>query len=134
MAEAQGGCNCGAVRFRAALAQGLASAGRCTCSYCRMKGSISVTVADGGFHLLAGEDALATYRFGAGVAAHHFCRLCGINTHHHRSSVPGQVAVSAACLDGVSPFDFLELPVWDGEREAAQGGDLLAGVLRYSPA
>lgn len=99
-----------------------------------MKGSISVTVADGGFHLLAGEDALATYRFGAGVAAHHFCRLCGINTHHHRSSVPGQVAVSAACLDGVSPFDFLELPVWNGEREAAQGGDLLAGVLRYSPA
>lgn len=91
-----------------------------------MKGSVSVTVADGGFHLLTAEEALGTYRFNTGVAAHHFCLRCGINTHHHRSSVPGQVAVSAACLDGVSPFDFLELPVWDGDRPA--------GVLRYSSA
>lgn len=132
LAGAEGGCHCGAVRFRVRLAQGLASAGRCTCSYCRMKASISVTVAGGGFQLLHGKDALGTYRFGSGVAAHHFCRICGINTHHHRSSVPGEIAVSAACLDGVSPFDFLELPVWDGERDAA--ADVLAGVLRYSPA
>lgn len=131
---AEGGCHCRAVRFRVTLAQGLATAGRCTCSYCRMKASISVTVADQGFRLLRGADHLGTYRFGSGVAAHHFCTLCGINTHHHRSSVPGQVAVSAACLDGVSPFDFLELPVWDGQREAAAGGGGLAGVLRYSPA
>ena len=134
MAEAQGGCRCGAVRFRATLAQGLGSAGRCTCSYCRMKGSISVTVADGGFQLLSGDGDLGTYHFGSGIAAHHFCRVCGINTHHRRSSVPGQIAVSAACLEGVSPFDFLELPVWDGEREASGEGDMLAGVLRYSPA
>lgn len=134
MAEAQGGCHCGAVRFRVTLAQGLNSAGRCTCSYCRMKGSISVTVADGGFALLSGAGDLGTYRFNTGVAAHHFCRVCGIATHHHRRSVPGQVAVSVACLEGVSPFDFLELPVWDGEREVAQGEDVLAGVLRYIPA
>lgn len=134
MAEAEGGCHCGAVRFRTRLAQGLVTAGRCTCSYCRMKGSISVTVAEGGFQLLSGEGSLGTYHFGTGVAAHHFCRVCGINTHHHRSSVPGQVAVSAACLDGVSPFDFLELPVWEGERETPPGQDVLAGVLRYSPA
>jgi hypothetical protein len=132
LAEAEGGCHCGAVRFRARLAQGLASAGRCNCSYCRMKGSVSVTVADGGFKLLSGADHLGTYRFNTGVAAHHFCVVCGINTHHARSSVPGQIAVSAACLDGVSPFDFLELPVWDGEGDPAGSG--LAGVLRYSPA
>lgn len=138
MDEAQGGCHCGAVRFCVTLAEGLSTAGRCTCSCCRMKASISVTVtvtvADGGFQLLRGADRLGTYRFGSRIAAHHFCTVCGINTHHHRSSVPGQVAVSAACLEGVSPFDFLRLPVWDGERRPEDGGGGLAGVLRYSPA
>ena len=98
-----------------------------------MKASISVTVADGGFRLLSGTDRLGTSRFGAGIVAHRFCRVCGITTHHERSSVPGQIAVSAACLDGASPLDFLGLPVWDGTRAPAEGGGL-AGVPRYSPA
>lgn len=134
LAGAEGGCHCGAVRFRVRLAEGLASARRCDCSYCRMRGSVSVTVADGGFELLSGADNLATYRFNTGVAAHHFCRCCGISTHHERRSTPGQVAVSAACLDGVSPFDFLELPVSDGVHHPSDGGGGLAGVLRYNPA
>lgn len=133
MAEAQGGCHCGTVRFRVRLAEGLSSARRCTCSYCRMKGSVSLTVADGGFDLLSGAGRLGTYRFNTGVAAHHFCTRCGINTHHERRSVPGQVAVNAACLDGVSPFDFLELPVMDGRNHPSDGGGGQVGVLRYSP-
>ena len=134
LAEAMGGCHCGAVRFRVRLADGLRSARRCDCSYCTMKGAVAVTVADGGFDLLSGAGALVTYRFNTGTAAHHFCGVCGINTHHERRSTPGQVAVSVACLDGLSPFDFTELPVMDGRHHPSDTGtSRVAGMLRYSP-
>lgn len=134
MAEAEGGCHCGAVRFRVRLADGLRPARRCTCSFCRMKGTVAVTVADGGFTLISGE-SLRDYRFNTGTARHWFCGVCGIATHHARRSVPGQLAVNAACLDGASPFDFLDLPVMDGEAHPADSGvSREAGRLRYSPA
>ena len=134
LAEAWGGCHCGAVRFRVRLADGLCTARRCTCSYCRMKGAVAVTVSEGGFDLLQGADALSEYRFNTGVAAHHFCRVCGVNTHHSRRSTPGQLAVNMACLDGCSPFDFAELPVMDGENLPSDSGrSRRRGVLRYSP-
>lgn len=132
---AEGGCHCGAVRFRVRLANGLHSARRCDCSYCRMKGAVALTVAEGGFDLLQGADSLTVYRFNTGVAAHHFCRVCGTNTHHSRRSTPGQLAVNAACLDGVSPFDFIDVPVSDGRNHPSDTGESrLAGRLRYSPA
>ncbi|MFC0810724.1 GFA family protein [Paracoccus panacisoli] len=134
MTEAEGGCHCGAVRFRVRLADGLRPARRCTCSFCRMKETVAVTVADGGFTLISGE-SLRDYRFNTGTARHWFFGVCGIATHHARRSVPGQLAVNAACLDGVSPFDFLDLPVMDGEAHPADSGvSREAGRLRYSPA
>ena len=129
-----GGCHCGAVRFRVRLADGLATARRCTCSYCRIKGVVAVTAADGGFDLLSGADRLTGYRFNTGVAAHWFCAVCGTPTHHARRSTPGQIAVSLACLDGLSPFDVLELPVMDGMAHPADAGvRRQAGVLRFIP-
>lgn len=74
------------------------------------------------------------YRFNTGVAAHHFCRVCGIPTHHARRSTPGLLAVSMACLDGCSPFDLAELPVMDGENHPSDlGRSRRTGILRYSP-
>ena len=134
IADATGGCHCGSVRFRVRLADGLRTARRCTCSYCRMKGTVAVTLAGDGFDLIRGAEALASYRFNTGTAEHHFCRICGIATHHARRSTPGQLAVSVACLDGLSPFDFVELPVMDGENHPSDTGtSRLAGVLRYDP-
>ncbi len=43
-----GACHCGRVRFRATLVDGLRSARRCTCSYCRMRGAVAVSAALGG--------------------------------------------------------------------------------------
>lgn len=130
--DATGGCHCGAVRFRVRLADGLRTARRCTCSYCRMKGAVAVTVGD--FQLLQGDGALTEYRFNTGTARHYFCRVCGIPTHHARRSSPGQLAVSVACLDGLSPFDFAELLVMDGENHPSDtGASWVAGVLRYEP-
>lgn len=132
-----GACHCGAVRFTATLSHGLASARRCTCSLCRMRGAVAVTGELKSFQLVAGAGQLATYRFNTGVAEHHFCTVCGIYTHHKRRSNPDQLGINVACLEGVSPFDFPEVIVMDGERHPSDepdGRSRTAGVLRFSPA
>ena len=132
-----GSCHCGAVKFTVILIGGLASARRCTCSICRMRGAVAVTSTPDAFRLTQGEDKLATYRFNTRTAEHHFCSVCGTYTHHRRRSNPNQLGVNAACLEGVSPFDFRELVVFDGERHPAdnpEGKTYVAGVLRFEPA
>jgi len=130
--EIDGACHCGQVRFRARLVDGLRTARRCTCSYCRMRGAVAVSVAIGELEILTGADALATYRFNTGIAEHHFCRHCGIYTHHRRRSNPKEYGVNVACLDGLSPFDFAEVAVLDGVNHAADIGTArIAGTLRF---
>ena len=132
-----GACHCGAVRFTATLTQGFASARRCTCSICRMRGAVAVTSTHENFNITEGEDFLATYRFNTNTAEHHFCTVCGIYTHHKRRSNPEQLGVNVACLEGVSPFDFKEVVVYDGERHPGDNPThttYTAGVLRFEPA
>lgn len=132
-----GSCHCGAIRFTVELPQGFASARRCTCSICRMRGAVAVTAALDGLTITRGQEKLATYRFNTCTAEHHFCSVCGIYTHHRRRSNPDELGVNVACLEGVSPFDFHELVVNDGERHAADDPDrrtYVAGVLRFEPA
>jgi len=131
-----GSCHCGAVKFTATLTEGFASARRCTCSICRMRGAVAVTSTPASFRVTQGEDKLATYRFNTGVAEHHFCSVCGIYTHHKRRSNPNQLGVNVACLEGLSPFDFREVIVFDGSRHPADNAEhktYVAGVLRFEP-
>ncbi|HVL79428.1 MAG TPA: GFA family protein [Sphingomicrobium sp.] len=131
-----GACHCGAIRFTVDLPQGLASARRCTCSICRMRGAVAVTGDRDSFELLQGEDKLATYRFNTGIAEHHFCSICGIYTHHKRRSNPDELGVNVACLEGLSPFDFREVAVNDGERHPSDndGRTRVAGKMTFMPA
>jgi len=132
-----GACHCGAVQFTVTLTEGFASARRCTCSICRMRGAVAVTSTPDAFRITQGEDKLATYLFNTMSAEHHFCTVCGIYTHHKRRSNPNQLGVNAACLEGVSPFDFQELVVFDGSRHPADNPEhrtYTAGVLRFEPA
>ena len=132
-----GACHCGSVRFRVTLTDGFASARRCTCSICRMRGAVAVTSTPQDFELREGADKLATYRFNTKTAEHHFCSICGIYTHHKRRSNPNHLGVNVACLEGVSPFDFSEIPVFDGVQHPADdpnGRSRLAGTLRFEPA
>ena len=132
-----GACHCGAVKFRVTLTEGFASARRCTCSICRMRGAVAVTSTPDHFRITEGEDKLATYRFNTMSAEHHFCSQCGIYTHHKRRSNPNQLGVNVACLEGVSPFDFREVVVFDGSRHPADDAEhktYTAGVLRFEPA
>ena len=130
-----GACHCGRVRFSVILADGLHSARRCTCSYCRMRGAIAVSADLDGLRIEAGEEALSVYRFNTMTAKHYFCAHCGIYTHHQRRSDPSQYGVNVACLAGISPFDFDEVPVNDGINHPLDGeGPRLAGILRFTPA
>ena len=131
-----GSCHCGAVRFTVDIDRGLRlgtalhlldlpDAGR------RRSDLDSRRVPD---HPWRGQ--LATYRFNTKTARHHFCSDCGIYTHHKRRSDPNQLGINVACLDGVSPFDFRDVIVHDGERHPSDNAEhksYVAGVLRLSP-
>ena len=101
-----------------------------------MRGAVAVTSTPDAFRITQGEDKLGTYRFNTNTAEHHFCTECGIYTHHKRRSNPNELGVNVACLDGVSPFDFPEVVVYDGERHPADNAEhrtFTAGVLRFEP-
>lgn len=129
----EGGCHCGAVRFRVRLSGGLEAARRCSCSYCAMRGAVALTARRGDLEVLQGQDRLATYRFNTGAAEHHFCATCGIYTHHRRRSNPDEFGVNAACL-GISPFDFAEVRVNDGINHPSDGPSGEIGMLSFIPA
>lgn len=129
-------CHCGTVRFQVALPDGLRTARRCTCSFCRMRGAVVVSARLDGITFLAGEDNLTLYQFNTRSAKHWFCRTCGIYTHHQRRSNPQELGVNVACLQGVSPFDFPAVPVMDGMAHPSDTGgpSRVAGTLRFDPA
>lgn len=136
MNRRMGQCHCGAVRFEATLSDGLNTARRCNCSYCRMRGAVVVAAQAAGIRFLRGEAQLSSYRFNTGSAQHFFCSHCGIHTHLQRRSDPNLYGVNVACLDGVSPFDFAEVPVMDGVNHPNDTGGPArqAGTLRFVPA
>jgi hypothetical protein len=110
MTTYEGGCHCGRVRFR--VTGTLDEVTDCNCSVCAKKGFLHWIVAPAQFTLLAGEEALTTYRFNTGVARHTFCRHCGIHAFYVPRSDPDKIDVNARCLDGVDagslrvrPFD-----------------------------
>jgi hypothetical protein len=135
--EIEGSCHCGAVRFHVRLARGLHSARRCDCSYCRMRGAVVVSAKLEDFQITAGAQMLTLYQFHTRTAKHYFCSRCGIYTHHQRRSNPDQYGINAACLEGISPFDFAEVPVNDGRSHPAdhpdRPGDGVIGVLKFVP-
>jgi hypothetical protein len=99
-----------------------------------MRGAVAVSAPLDGITFLAGEDKLTLYQFGTYSAKHYFCSVCGIYTHHQRRSKPNEFGVNAACLEGVSPFDLIEIKVMDGSNHPADGlskiGEVV-GTLRF---
>jgi len=131
-----GACHCGGVKFHVRLTNGLHTARRCNCSYCRMRGAVAVSANVGDLRIVEGEALLRLYQFGTRTAKHYFCSVCGIYTHHQRRSVPTEFGVNVACLEGLSPFDFAEVAVLNGAHHPKDDGTMgaAAGVLRFEPA
>ena len=125
-------CHCSSVQFRVTLAGGLASARRCTCSYCTMRGAVAVSAALDGITFVSGAAALTRYQFGTNTAQHFFCGTCGIYTHHQRRSNPNQFGINLACLKGISVWDLAEIAVNDGINHPSDGAQpRVDGILRY---
>ena len=134
--ESKASCHCGTVRFTVKLTDGLCTARRCNCSYCRMRGAVAVSAELDGITIEQGEDALSVYQFNTGTAKHFFCSKCGIYTFHQRRSTTTQYGINVACLEGISPFDFADVPVLDGVNHPSDGGSASAGIvgqLRFVP-
>lgn len=132
----QAACHCGTVRFTVLLTDGWRTARRCNCSYCRMRGAVAVSAQLADITVTAGQDVLTLYQFNTGQAKHYFCSRCGIYTFHQRRSNPQQYGVNAACIEGVSPFDFAQVPVSEGvshPQDRPGGASLVAGWVRYTP-
>ena len=136
--EIDGACHCGTVKFHVRLTDGLHTARRCNCSYCRMRGAVAVSANLSDIRITAGEEALVLYQFNTNQARHYFCSKCGIYTHHQRRSNPEQYGVNVACLTGISPFDFELVPVNEGathpKDRPANSGPAVAGYVKYIPA
>lgn len=109
----RGSCHCGAVQFRCLLDL-QAGTSRCNCSIC-WKGRFwkaIVPVTD--FELLAGDAALAEYRFGSESIRHRFCQHCGIKPFGEGELVElgGHFyAINVACLDDVMLDVLLAAPI-----------------------
>ena len=126
-------CHCGAVAFTVQLSDGFNSVRRCNCSFCRMRGAVVASAPLTGVEVTQGKEKLTEYRFNTCQAVHYFCSVCGIYTFHQRRSNPDEYGVNVACIEGVSPFDFPEVPVSDSVVHPCDGGKGgIAGYLRYS--
>jgi hypothetical protein len=108
-----GGCHCGAVRFRVCARELFAL--DCNCSVCTKKGFLHFIVARDDFELVSGDDALSLYTFGTGVAKHTFCRTCGVHAFYTPRSHPQGVDVNVRCLDG-GAIERFEVQPFDGRR------------------
>ena len=116
----EGGCHCGAVRFRVAVEHHEAL--ECNCSMCAKRANLHLIVPRDRFTLLCGADALTTYRFNTGVAQHTFCKTCGIHPFYTPRSHPDAVDVNVRCLDGDAVTRF-RIVQFDGRNwEANVGG------------
>lgn len=107
-------CHCGAVALEAEFPQGLASAARCDCSFCCRRGAAAVTAIASSLRVTKGGEHLTLYTWGTGTAKHHFCKICGIYTHHQRRSDPSECGVNLGCIQDVNPRDHDPIPWNDG--------------------
>jgi hypothetical protein len=102
----EGGCHCGAVRFRFVLASPEVELLDCNCSMCSRSGFLHLIVPHADFELLTPKAALSSYRFGTGAAEHLFCRHCGVKSYYQPRSHPEAWSVNYRCLDdghGLTP-------------------------------
>jgi hypothetical protein len=110
----RGGCHCGRVRFEVEAPAEI-SAQLCNCSICSMTAYLHLIVPRARFRLISGDEDLETYTFNTGVARHHFCRVCGINSFYVPRSNPDGFSVNVRCLDPAT-IELVTVEDFDGRN------------------
>jgi hypothetical protein len=112
-----GTCHCGAVRFEVAIDL-RAGGGRCNCSVCTKVGATGGIVKPSAFTLLAGEESLSQYAWGAKTSRRFFCATCGVSCFG-RGNIPelggDYVSVNLNTLEGVEVAE-IAVVYWDGRH------------------
>ena len=117
----EGGCHCGAVRFRVKTRTRVLY--DCSCSICRMQGYLHLIVTRDELELLRGAEVLVDYQFNTRVAHHTFCRVCGVRSFYVPRSHPDGYSINARCLDG-APLDDFTIAPFDGANWEAHVGSI----------
>ena len=112
-------CHCGAVELRVTLSDGLRTARRCDCSYCRRRAVPAVSAPLDGLEVVRGAETLTLYQWGTMTAQHHFCSVCGIYMYHRRRSNPNEYGVNMGAIEGVNPADHEPIPWNDGVNHSS---------------
>jgi hypothetical protein len=111
----EGGCHCGAVRFR--VEADLSTVYACNCSICSKMGWRLAFAPAAQFQLLSGADTLSDYQFHKKRIHHQFCRTCGIRSFTHGPGKDGapMYSINVRCLDRVGvEADTLATQHFDG--------------------
>ncbi len=112
-------CHCDKVKIEVTFDNGIENIRRCNCSLCRRKGYVMASVPLANLCVIEGHDHLNCYQWNTHVAKHYFCQHCGVYTHHQRRSNPTEYGINIACLAGVDPYAYGQVPIGNGNLNAA---------------
>ena len=146
--RAQGGCQCGAIRYTADLAEAL-TLYRCHCRECQKQSSsafgLSMILPEAAFEVTQGAPESWSRGSDSGRPVHcFFCATCGSRLYHTSPSRPGAVNLKPGTLDDASGLQPIG-DVWtdsrqawvdllpDGLHYARQPADMEALMARYRP-
>lgn len=116
-----GSCHCGAVRLRIDTDEPLGPYFRCDCSLCSRKGAVMGEAARSALEITSGAQQLATYAWNTGEAQHHFCKVCGIYTHHVMRGATQRIGVNMACIEGIDVFALGDVELGGGRALSLVG-------------
>lgn len=117
-----GGCHCGAVRFKI-TAPDTVTVHACNCSVCTMSGFVHLIVPARDFDLETPMDAVGTYTFNTHTAQHYFCKICGIKSFYVPRSNPDGFSININCVDQ-STFTHITYEDLDGQNWEDNAGKL----------
>jgi hypothetical protein len=110
-------CHCGSVVLEIDTDQPLGPYFRCNCSLCYRKSAVMGAAPRSAVKVVKGADLLSTYSWNTHEAQHHFCRRCGIYTHHVMRGETTTVGLNMACVEGIDVLSLGNVPVGNGRDE-----------------